>query len=48
MRLILMSLLSIASLLSLSSNAAEPSIIPKPESMTVKEGVFALHPERYT
>jgi hexosaminidase len=44
MRSVLIPILSIASILTSTARAAEPSIIPKPESMTVKEGVFALHP----
>jgi hexosaminidase len=45
MRSILIPILSIVSGLAVAARAAEPAIIPRPESMTMREGVFALRPE---
>jgi hexosaminidase len=45
MRSILIPILSLASLLASTARAAEPALIPKPESMTVRDGAFALRPE---
>jgi hexosaminidase len=45
MKSILLPILSIVSVLAVAARAAEPSIIPLPESMTVRDGVFALRPE---
>ncbi len=45
MKSVLIPILSVVSALALTARAAEPAIIPKPASMTVRDGAFALRPE---
>jgi hypothetical protein len=45
MRSILIPILSIVSGLAVAARAAEPALIPKPETMTPREGAFVLGPE---
>jgi hexosaminidase len=45
MRSVLLPILSTVSLLAVAARAAEPALIPTPEKMTLREGVFTLGPE---
>src|SRR5208337_2327905 len=45
MKSILIPILSMVAGLAVAARAAEPALIPKPESMTVRDGAFALRPE---